>query len=197
MSESTTMQPIQNVGQLMSQLWWTVLLRGILLIILGGYALYQPGMTLITFTQVLAVFVILDGILAIIAAILGVTESRGWTLVRGVLGILVGIFVLGHPLVVGMLTGLMVVMVIAIQSIVCGVMEIIVAIRERKQIEGEGWLILSGLCGIIFGGILLAAPFASSLILIRIVGAFTIFFGAALIVNSFRVRKLGRALASE
>ena len=80
------------------------------------------------------------------------------------------------------------------QAIAGGVLEIIVAIRERKEIEGEGWLILGGLLSIVFGGILLMAPFTSSLILISILGVFAICFGVALIVNSFRVRKLGKTL---
>ena len=45
-----------------------------------------------------------------------------------------------HALLVGVLTGIVVVMVIAFQSIACGVMEIIVAIRERKLLEREAEL---------------------------------------------------------
>lgn len=195
--DSTTADPRQQIGQVISELWLLVLLRGILLVILGGYALAQPGLTLLTLTQVIAVFAILDGGIAIAAGIMGAAESRGWTIVRGVLGILAGGFVLGHPLVVAGFGLTVIVLIIAFQTIACGVFEIMVAIRERKQIEGEGWLILSGVLALIFGAILLVSPFVSGLIMISILGAFTIVFGVTLIVNSFRMRKLGKAMAPD
>ena len=195
MSESTVAGRIQRVGQVLSQLRWLVLLRGILLIVLGGYALYRPGMTLVALTQVLAAFAIIDGMLAIVAGIMGVTESRKWTIARGLLGILAGIFVLANSLLVSLIAGVTIVLVLAFQAIASGVFEIIVAIRERKQIEGEGWLILSGIFGVLFGGILLSAPFASLVTLVWVIGFFAIFFGVVLIVNSFRMRKLGNAMA--
>lgn len=197
MSEATLQSPRSRVAEEISSLWWLVLLRGILLVIVGIYALSRPGMTLVAFTQLLGAFALVDGVFAVVAGIMGWAESRGWTILRGVLGILIGIFVLGHPVVVGAIAATILVFVLAFQSIAGGVLEIIVAIRERKQIEGEGWLILTGVLSIIFGVILLMAPFASSLMLIRIVGAFAICFGVALAVLSFRVRKLGKALASE
>lgn len=197
MSESTATNPEQRIGQVISELWLLVLLRGILLVILGGYALAQPGLTLVALIKVIAIFAILDGAIAIAAGIMGTTESRGWTILRGVLAILAGAFVLGHPLVVAGFGMTVVVLIIAFQTIACGVFEIMVAIRERKQLEGEGWLILSGILALIFGAMLLAAPFVSGLIMISILGAFTILFGVILIVNSFRMRKLGRALTAE
>ena len=187
--------PREQVAEVVSSLWWLILLRGVVLIILGIYALLRPGMTLVAFTQVLGAFLLIDGIIAVVAGVMGWTESQGWTIARGVLGLLVGLFVLGHPVLVGAMTATIVIMVIAIQSIVGGVMEIVVAVRERKQIEGEWLLILSGGLSVVFGAILFIAPFASSLVLIRILGAFAIVFGVSLCVVSFRVRKLGRALA--
>jgi uncharacterized membrane protein HdeD (DUF308 family) len=178
----------ERTSDVISRLWWLILLRGILLLVLGLYALARPGMTLVVFTQVLAVFVLADGVLALLAGIFGWTESRLWMIVRGALAILVGVFVLGHAAVVGMIAATILVFVFAFQAIVGGVLEIVVAIRERKEIEGEGWLIVGGVLSIIFGLILLASPLMSSLILIRILGAFAIVFGVALIVNSFRVR---------
>lgn len=178
----------------LASLWWVLLIRGIVLIILGAYTLFQPGMSLVAFTQVLGVFVIVDGILAIVAAVMGVTESRGWTLLRGVLGILVGITVFAHPVLFGTLAAMTLLFMIAAQAIICGVLEIVAAIRGRKEIEGEGLLILAGVLSIILGLLLLSNPFMSSIALIRLIGAFAIVFGVALITNSFRLRKLNKLI---
>ena len=195
-----TAPPMESVKEraatAISGLWWLVLLRGIVLIILGGYALAKPGMTLVGFTHVLGIFVLVDGVLAIMAGVLGWTESRGWTIVRGLLGIVIGGFVLGHSAVVGAIAATIVVLVIAFQAIIGGILEIVVAIKERKQIDGAGWLIFSGVLSVIFGLLLLAAPLASTLVLIRILGVFAIVFGIALVSNSFRLRKLGEMLDS-
>ncbi len=54
-----------------SGLWWLPLIRGIVLLILGCYALFRPGMTLAAYTQVAGFFLVMDGVFAIIAGVLG------------------------------------------------------------------------------------------------------------------------------
>lgn len=195
----TTPQPAPIAGravvaEMLSSLWWLMLLRGVILVVLGGYALSQPGMTMIALAQVLAIFVIIDGVLAIVAGVMGWTESRGWTLARGALAIVVGGFVLAHPVVMGVIAAMTILFLLAFQSILCGMMEITVAIQQRKEMEGEGWLILGGVLSIIFGILLMSAPMLAAEMLVRVIGVFAIIFGVALIINSFRVRKLGKRL---
>lgn len=190
MSDSPVQDPRAQILGAISRLWWLVLLRGGLAVGLGIYALVRPGMTLVAFTQVLGAFVLVDGVFALVAGVLGWTESRMWTIARGVLGILVGVFVFAHSVVVGAITAAVIVVVIGLQTIASGVLEIFVAIRARKEIEGEGWLILGGVLAVVFGGILVVAPLLSSLVFIRILGVFAILFGITLITTAFRMRKL-------
>jgi uncharacterized membrane protein HdeD (DUF308 family) len=101
-----------------------------------------------------------------------------------------------HPVIVGAITAMVIIYVIAFQSIFGGILEIIVAIRERKEIEGEGWLILAGVVSIIFGIVLMMAPMLAAAVFMQVFGVFAIIFGVALIVQSFRLRKVGKTLAS-
>lgn len=197
MSESTAAKPRAQVAEVLGSLWWLPLVRGVLLIILGGYALFRPGMTAATLTQVVGIFVILDGIFAIVAGILGKTPSRVWTIVRGVLAILIGIFVFGHPVAVAGITATVVLYVIAFGAIASGVLEIMAAIRDRREIEGEGWLILGGALAVLFGVLLLIAPLAFGQLIVRILGAYAIIFGISLIALAFRVRSFAKALGKE
>lgn len=197
MSESITVSPREHVAEALSRLWWLPLLRGLLLIILGTYALFRPGLTAVALTQVLAVFVIVDGILAIIAGVLGETPSRGWTIVRGVLAILIGIFVFGHPVVVGAITATMVLYVIAFGAILSGVLEIVAATRDRKEIDGKAWLIVAGALAILFGVLLLMAPLAFGALIVRILGTYATIFGISLITLAFQVRKLAKRLSNK
>ncbi len=161
---------------------------------LGAYALFSPGLTLAVFAQLLAIFAIIDGVLSLMAAAMGETESRGWTLARGAICLLVGMFVLMYPLIIGVLAVTIVACIIAFQIIATGILEVMVGIQQRKHMEGEGWLIFGGILSIILGSLILAAPAMFGLMLIRIIGSFVILFGIILITNAFRARKLGKSM---
>ncbi|CAN0377313.1 unnamed protein product, partial [Ectocarpus sp. 4 AP-2014] len=117
-----------------------------------------------------------------------------WTILRGVIGIAAGLFVISHPAWVGVLAVTTTVILLAIQSIIGGGLEIVAAVRERKQIEGEWWLIASGLLSIVFGGILLASPLLAGALLVRVLGVFAILAGITIIVAAFRIHSFGKRL---
>jgi len=194
MSEASSATPRDRVEGALGSLWWLPLIRGILLFLLGGYALFRPGMTIGALAQVVGIFVIVDGILSIVAGIMGDVPSRGWVIVRGVLEILVGAFVFANPLIVAGVTATLLVSVLAFSAILSGVLEIVAAIQDRKQIEGEGWLILGGAITVLFGVVLLISPLSFGLFMVRVLGAFAIFSGVSLIVFAFRLRRLGKKL---
>lgn len=194
MSETISGTERNAVLHAVSQLWWLPLLRGILLIILGAYALFNPGMTAEILTKVIGVWVLAEGIVAIIAAVMGKTPSRLWTAVRGVLMILVGLFIFGHAVIVAGITATTILYIIAFFAVMAGVLEIVVAIQDRKQIEGEGWMMLGGVLMIVFGGILFIAPLSFGMLVVRILGVFAIINGISLIAMAFRIRGIGKAL---
>lgn len=70
-----------------------------------------------------------------------------------------------------------------------GVFEIIGAIRLRKEIENEWWLVLAGALSVIFGLVVLVAPGAGALGHIWAIGSYSIIFGALLVGLSLRLRK--------
>ena len=194
MSDATPVPSREEAAEAISSLWWILLVRGILLVVLGGYALFRPGMTAVTLTQIVGVFVILDGILAIVAALIGEAYSAGWTIVRGLIGIAIGIFVFGHAVTVAGITATVVLYVLAFGAIATGILEIVGAIRGRKKIEGERWLILGGALVVLFGVLLLMAPLAFGLLIVRIIGAYAILFGIALITLPFRARSFAQTM---
>lgn len=196
MIEAESSTPRQHVAEAIGRLWWLPLLRGILMLILGSYALFRPGMTVGAFVQVIGIFVIADGILAIVAGIVGEVPSRLWVIIRGVLEILVGLFVFANPFLVSGITATFLLYLIAFAAILGGILEIVAAIQDRKQIEGEGWLILGGALTVLFGVLILMAPLSFGLLIVRILGGFAIFAGVSLIVFAFRVRGLGKHLQS-
>lgn len=196
MSEASSEIPRDRVVGALGSLWWLPLIRGVLILLVGCYALFRPGMTIGALAQVVGVFVIVDGILSIIAGITGDVPSRGWVIGRGVLEILVGAFVFSNPLIVAGVTATFLVYVLAFSAILSGVFEIVAAIRDRKQIEGEGWLILGGAITVLFGVVLMISPLSFGVFMVRVLGAFAILSGVSLIVFAFRLRSLGKKLTA-
>ncbi|EKK00495.1 hypothetical protein RBSH_04222 [Rhodopirellula baltica SH28] len=174
-----------------ASLWWLPLIRGLLLSVLGIYALFQPGMTLATFAQVAGFFLAFDGVMAIIAGVIGDTPSRTGTIVRGVIEVLAGTFVFANPMLVAGLTATIVISVIGAMVVVSGVVEIAAAIQDRRHIQGEGWLILAGILSVLIGIALLVAPMGFGLTLVRILGALAIIASIAMIAFAFRLKSLG------
>jgi uncharacterized membrane protein HdeD (DUF308 family) len=70
-----------------------------------------------------------------------------------------------------------------------GIFEIIGAIRLRKEIENEWWLILAGIVSVLFGLLVLFFPGPGALGLIWAIAAYAIIFGILLIGLSLRLRK--------
>src|SRR5262245_52837216 len=123
--------------------WWLLLLRGVASIIFGVLAFIWPGLTLVALIFLWGAYAIVDGAIAVWAAISGRSAQlapRWWLAIVGIVGLLAGLVAFASP----GLTALVLLMFIAAWAIVIGVMEIWGAIQLRKEIEGEWWLILSG-----------------------------------------------------
>ncbi|WP_347134797.1 DUF308 domain-containing protein, partial [Staphylococcus aureus] len=69
------------------RLWWLVLIRGIFAVILGLYALFSPGATIIALVIVFGFYAIIDGISAVVIAIGSRGKQRlwGWLIVEGLI----------------------------------------------------------------------------------------------------------------
>jgi uncharacterized membrane protein HdeD (DUF308 family) len=165
--------------------WWLFLIKGICAIIFGVLTFMWPGLTMVTLVLLYGAFALTDGVFAIAAAIKGGTPApRWWLAVVGIIGIGAGLFTLMAP----GLTGIVLLMFIAVWAIVTGVMEIVGAIRLREEIGDEWFLIASGVLSVLFGFLLLARPGTGALSLVLVIGAFAIFFGALQVSFAMRLR---------
>lgn len=78
-------------------LWWLVPLLGIVTFGVGLFFVIEPHETLKVFTVIVGILLILDGAIAILGAIVGVTESRGTLAFVGVLSLVAGLVLVKHP----------------------------------------------------------------------------------------------------
>ena len=180
----------KNVAAAIGSLSWLPLLRGILLLILGGYALFRPEMPISALAQVIGFLAMVDGILTILTGILGEVPSRLLVILRGTLETLVGLFVIANPLLVSGITATVLLCILAFTAILVGLLEITAAFHDRQEFEGGGWIIFEGAIFLLFGVLVLTAPLSFGLLIVRLIGGFAIFSGASLILFALRLRRL-------
>jgi uncharacterized membrane protein HdeD (DUF308 family) len=167
--------------------WWLILLRGVLSIAFGVLAFVWPGITLFTLVILYGAFAFVDGVVSLVAAVRGAgVPPRWWLALVGVFGIAAGLLTLFWP----QITALVLLLFIAVWAIVTGILEIVGAIRLRHEIEGEWWLIASGVLSVTFGVLLVLWPGAGALAMVLVIGSFAILLGILLIGFALRLRKL-------
>src|SRR5207245_8064609 len=168
--------------------WWVPVIRGIAAIVFGIIAFVYPGLTIATLVLFFGAWVLIDGIFRVIGAI-GHRASDpdwGWHLVIGVLGIVVGLLTFHAPGI----TALALVIYVAAWALMIGASEIVLAVKLRREIKGEWFLILMGLISIIFVVMLLWNPAAGAAALIWLIVWYAVVFGILGIIFGFRLRSL-------
>ena len=192
MSSSNTAAPSLEglVKSALHRSWWLLLLRGIAAVAFGVLTFVWPQISLLTLIMVYGVYALIDGVLALIAAIRGGgVVPRWWLALGGVVSILAAVVAFAWP----GLTALVLVYLIGFWSILRGVLEIIGAIRLRNEIANEWTLGVAGALSVIFGLILVFMPGAGALGLLWLIAAWAVLFGLLLIWVAFKVRKLAKA----
>ncbi len=171
-----------------SKYWWAVLLRGIFAVIFGVLAFGWPGETLAVMIILFGAWALVDGVFAFAYAFSRWEErdDRWLLFLEGVLGVVIGMITLTAPGV----TEIALLFYIIAWSLATGVLKIIAAVRLRHEIQGEFWLILSGIASIVFAFILALFPAAGFLGLIWAIGTYAIIFGAFQIALGLKLRHL-------
>src|SRR5690625_418754 len=179
----------------LSRNWWMLLLRGLAAIVFGILTWLLPAISLATLVLLFGIYVMADGILGVWTAIKGRKRIDGWWVLFlwGLAGIGIGVLTFLAPGI----TALILLFYIAAWAIVTGVLEIVAAIRLRKEIRGEWLLILAGLASIVFGVLLMAMPGPGALALLWVIATYAIVFGIILVILAFRIRNFGKALKSD
>lgn len=173
--------------------WWTLALRGLAAVIFGILAYIWPDITFTVLVLLFGAYALWDGVFAVMGAFRTQGERRWMPVLEGLVGIAAGLVTFFWP---GAAT-LAILTIIAAWAIITGIFEIIAAIRLREEIEGEWFLLLSGLLSVLFGIALAIWPAAGLVAVTWMIGAYAIIFGILLIGLGFRLRNWsGKGLAT-
>src|SRR6266702_5997420 len=168
--------------------WWVPVLRGIAAIIFGIIAFVYHGLAIAVLVLLFGAWVLVDGVFRVIGAIGHRASDPDWGfhLIIGILGIIIGFLTFHAPRI----TALALVIYIAAWALMIGATEIALAVRLRREIKGEWFLILMGLASIVFALLLLWNPLPGALALVWLIGSYAIVFGILGIILGFRLRSL-------
>jgi uncharacterized membrane protein HdeD (DUF308 family) len=162
--------------------WWVVLLQGIAAVILGLFLLAKPGMTMVVVVQLIGIYWFVSGIFQIVAIFIDHTQW-GWKLFSGILGIIAGMIIIQHPLWSPILLTSVLVIILGIEGIIIGIINLIQAFK------GGGWGVgILGALSILFGIVLLANVMLATFSVPWVLGVLGIVGGIVAIIYSFRLR---------
>ena len=122
--------------------WWIMLLMGALGVLIGGYALMNPPVSMMAFLYLVALQAAMLGVFLIMLGYkVRAATQREWILyLAGALSVLFGILIVANPLA----GSLSVITLIAAWALVTGVLKVIFAIKV-KNLPSRGSERLSGL----------------------------------------------------
>ena len=123
------------------------------------------------------------GIFALVRIFVDQSMPWIWSLLVGIVGVLAGLSVIKHPLLAAIGVPTAIVILIAVQGLVMGGLEIISAFRGA----GIGSFIL-GVFYALIALLLLAKPVAAAIAVPLVFGVLLLVQGAALVVLALRVR---------
>src|SRR4051812_2338808 len=95
-------------------LWWLFVVWGIASVVVGASLLFQPVASALVLVTIVAFFWLIGGIVEIVGALVHHTEHTVWRLVGGAVSAIVGLIVLGHPLLGALATVSMLYLLVAI-----------------------------------------------------------------------------------
>ncbi|MET0470070.1 MAG: HdeD family acid-resistance protein [Xanthobacteraceae bacterium] len=172
-----------SLGEALARNWWLIALRGVLGVIFGVIALVMPVATILALVLLFSAYMVVDGAIAIYAAIRAARKQEGWGFL-----LFQGIASLAAAAIAFMWPGLTVVafvLLIAAWSIVSGCLMLAAAMRTE---QARWWLVLGGAAALLYGFLMIVAPLSGAVVLTWWLGAFALVFGAALIILSLKLR---------
>ena len=164
-----------------------LLLRGVVAFVFGLLCFAYPGVTLSVLVIVFGSYTLLDGLLAVAAAITRANSQPRWwsTLIEGVAGSVIGVVILSWPAI----TAPRLLYLMAIWATLTGIFKMVAARRLRRHIIGEWLLLLSGAASVVCGVLLFFMPGSGALAVLFWIGAYAVTIGLFLVVVALRLRR--------
>ncbi len=178
--------------EFLEKTWWVAVLRGLIAILFGIFALVNPEGAGGLLVLIFGIFLLVDGLLNFVGSILYYRSDADWWvyLVVGMLEVGVALITFMRPDI----TGTVLAILIGLWALFKGLIELMAGIAFRKEVEGEWLLILAGILTLVFGVFALLLPFTESVAAIWMLGLYAMLNGTLWVVLGFEARGLAADL---
>ena len=169
-------------------LWWMVALRGVLLLIFGLFMFtWGRGPTLLALIQVLGAYWLVGGVFDVAQGVMGKTKqdkSRVWAVIGGIISIVAGFFVMGHPAISGLMAGTYLAVFMGISAMIVGVAQIF---SGRKGMRSLGSFVM-GIFSLVFGLLVMMNPLITQAVVVTLLPFWAVLAGLSTLLSSFTMR---------
>lgn len=167
-------------------LWWMPLVRGIVLVIFGLMMFaWGRNATLLGVIQFLGAYWLVGGIFDLFEGFVGRPKgSRIWLIVSAVVSMVAGFFVLGHPIVSGLIVGTYLTFTMGFAATVIGVIHIFSGNKKKRFWGGT----VLGILYTIFGVAVIFNPFVTQGVILLLLPYWAVIAGASAIFAAYKVR---------
>lgn len=145
----------------------------LVLIVLGVILLVHPGDTLNLAVRLVGVALILVGAVGVVTQLVKKEDKSVFSIIVGLIEIVVGIIVLAAPTFVVSLFPIIVGIVVALY----GISDLVAAVQLKKAGANNGWALILAAITVLLGIILIFNPFKTLTTLIRVIGIVLIYKG--------------------
>lgn len=163
--------------------WWLALLLGVLSVAAGVIVILKPSNSLTALAVVTGIFILIDGIIELVAAVTTDAQNRGLLAVIGALSVIAGVLLIRHPLggvkAVALLLG--------IWLIAAGVVRFVAAFATPDH---RLWRIGVALVLAIFGIVIVSSPHIGYATLALITGIGFICYGLSLLAVAWAMHTI-------
>ncbi len=168
------------------EIWWYLVLSGVLAIVFGFVALLWPALTASTLVFLVALFTIIGGVIALVHALANIGKDPLWWLsvLMALVSLGIGVFLLKNPLV----TAALLVILLAILIFIQALYDLVIASYANKD-EGRWMWIITGILGLIVAVTIMVWPVPAALAFVWVLGLYALVHGVVNIAYAFQIRK--------
>jgi uncharacterized membrane protein HdeD (DUF308 family) len=170
----------------LTKLRWATGINGALSIAFGVAILVWPSISLYALTIVFGAYAFASGVIALVGAFRTQGSERGWLIVSGLLGLVVGVLVIVWPDI----SALALLYVIGAYAIALGVIAIGGAYWLPVSSGDTALMTLSGIVSIMFGIVIFVKPGAGALVTLALIAAFALVTGSAQVILAVGGKRL-------
>jgi uncharacterized membrane protein HdeD (DUF308 family) len=176
-----------EISQAVKRVWWALVIRGVLAIVLGIFIIARPTESVAAFALVIAIWAVVQGIVSIVHAIdLRSIAPHWWLLLlSGLISTGFGVAALYYY------PGLSLTFAVVWTAwwlMLGGIAGISVAVQERRLGMSWGWTMALGVLGVAVAIYAFMSPPVTLVALMALISAYAIIGGVVLLVGAYRLR---------